>query len=94
MKKFLNIVLVASVLTFGSTCAFAKKTANDVDIVVKKDKEVVIVKPEKVKLNAKNEIKKQKSHAKTKAKSSQEAEGMYETKFPAINSRISYADMN
>ncbi|MBR6723630.1 TolC family protein [bacterium] len=93
MKKILNIILVASVLVVGSNCAFAKKT-NDIDLVAKKEKEVVIVKPEKVKVNTKKEIKKQKSNAKNKAKSSQEAKGMYETKFPAINSRISYTDMN
>ncbi len=29
-----------------------------------------------------------------KATSSKEAEGMYETKFPIINSQIEYADMN
>ena len=93
MKKILNIILVASVLVVGSNCAFAKKT-NDIDLVAKKEKEVVIVKPEKVKVNTKKEIKKQKSNAKNKAKSSQEAKGMYETNFPAINSRISYTDMN
>ncbi|MBQ8669030.1 TolC family protein [bacterium] len=93
MKKILNIILVASVLLVGSTCAMAKKTA-ETDLVAKKDKDVVIVKPEKVKVNHKKEAKKQKSNAKTKAKSSQEAEGMYETKFPAINSRIQYSDMN
>ena len=93
MKKILNIILVASVLVVGTNCALAKKSS-EVDAVAKKEKEVVIVKPEKVKVNAKKEIKKQKSNAKTKAKSSKEAEGMYETKFPAINSRISYSDMN
>ena len=93
MKKILNIILVASVLAIGTNCALAKKT-NETDLVAKKEKGVVIVKPEKVKVNTKKEIKKQKSHATTKAKSSQEAEGMYETKFPAINSRISYSDFN
>ena len=93
MKKILNIILVASVLAIGTNCALAKKN-NETDLVAKKGKEVVIVKPEKVKVNAKKEIKKQKSNAKNKAKSSQEAKGMYETKFPAINSRISYSDMN
>ena len=67
MKKILNIILVASVLVVGTNCAIAKKST-EVDTVVKKEKEVVIVKPEKVKVNAKKEIKKQKSNAKTKAK--------------------------
>lgn len=93
MKKIFNIILVASVLVVGTNCAFAKKTSDET-LLAKKDTEVVIVKPEKEKVNVKNEIKKQKSHAKTKARTSQEAKGMYETKFPAINSGISYADMN
>ena len=57
MKKILNIILVASVLAVGTNCALAKKTA-ETDLVAKKEKEVVIVKPEKVKVNAKKEIKK------------------------------------
>ncbi len=95
MKKVLNIVLIASVLVAGSNFAFAKKSSDSGTIPASKNgKEVVIVKTEKVKPNLKKEIKKQKSHAKTKEKSSKEAEGMYETKFPAITSDIQYSDMN
>ncbi len=61
----------------------------------RKKKEIQIVEPEKnVKVNHKKEIKKLKSNARSKAKSSHEAEGMYETKFPTIDSQISYTDMN
>ena len=42
----------------------------------------------------KREKKKNVENAKSKAKSSKEAEGMYETKFPVINSQIEYSDMN
>lgn len=59
----------------------------------KKDK-VQIIEPENVKVNHKTEIKKLKLNENTKKKSSVEAEGMYETKFPVINSQIEYADMN
>ena len=55
MKKILNIILVASVLVVGTNCALAKKST-EVDAVAKKEKEVVIVKPEKVKVNTKNEL--------------------------------------
>ncbi len=54
---------------------------------------VQIVKPEKKKkTNKKLETKKFKINAKTKEKSSQEAEGMYETKFPVIDSKINFYD--
>lgn len=60
----------------------------------KEKTQVQIVEPDNVKVNKKKEIKKLKSNERTKIKSSQEAEGMYETKFPVIDSKISYADMN
>ena len=59
-----------------------------------KDDKVHIVEPEEVKVNHKKEIKKRIFTEKSKVKSSKEAEGMYETKFPVINSKIEYADMN
>lgn len=52
---------------------------------------VQIVKPEKKKkINQRLENKKNKSNATTKEKSSIEAEGMYETKFPVIDSKINF----
>lgn len=97
MKKVLNTILIASVLSLSANIVFAKKVKNTDEIMLasKKEKEIHIVEPEKnVKVNHKKEIKKLKSNAKTKAKSSHEAEGMYETKFPTIDSQISYTDMN
>ncbi len=95
MKKILNAILIASIITAGGSIAFAKKVKPaDENLVAKKDKEIRIIEPEKeVKVNQKKEIKKLNSNQKTKAKSSKEAEGMYETKFPAINSQISYTDL-
>ncbi len=96
MKKVFNTILIASVLALSSNFAFAKKVnTSDSDLIASKDKEIHIIEPEKeVKVNQKTEIKKLKSNQRTKTKSSQEAEGMYETKFPTINSQIEYADMN
>ncbi|MBD5402523.1 TolC family protein [bacterium] len=97
MKKILNLILIASVLAVGADCTFAKKvkSAENNLVVSKKEKEIKIIETEKeTKVNQKREIKKLKSNAKTKAKSSKEAEGMYETKFPTIDSQISYTDMN
>lgn len=97
MKKVINTILIASVLSLSANFALAKK-AKSVDetmLASKKEKEIQIVEPEKnVKVNHKKEIKKLKSNARSKAKSSHEAEGMYETKFPTIDSQISYTDMN
>lgn len=95
MKKIFNVILIASVLAVGSNFALAKKSANT-DLIAKKNKEVQIVEPEKhdIKVNHKKEIKKLKDKQKTKVNTSKEAEGMYETKFPVINSQIEYADMN
>lgn len=94
MKKIINTLLIASFLTVGTNYAVARKTDNTDELLSSKSKKVQIVEPEKRKVNQKKELKKLKSNARTKAKSSKEAEGMYETKFPAITSQISYADMN
>ena len=112
MKKFLNIALIISIISFGFNTASAKKiniNMPDEEIVnqIKNDKAnvlatqqtnktvepVQIVKPEKKKkLNQKLENKKTKLKATTKEKSSKEAEGMYETKFPVIDSKINFYD--
>ena len=113
MKKIFNVILLASVLSVGSTFVFAKdkSVTPDLDRLAKKetqkaikadklakknaDKDKVhIVEPEEVKVNHKKEIKKRIFAEKSKVKSSKEAEGMYETKFPVINSQIEYADMH
>ncbi len=94
MKKIFNVILIASVLAIGSNCAVAKKVKNiDDSLVAKKDKEIQIVDEKEQKVNHKTEIKRLKSNEKTKATTSKEAEGMYETKFPVIDSKIEYADM-
>ena len=92
MKKLLNILLLASVLGMSANCVLAKKSVNN-DLIAKKEKEIQIVEPDNTKLNEKREIKKLNSNQKSRLKSSKEAEGMYHTKFPAINSGISYEDM-
>lgn len=97
MKKILNTILIASVLSLSANFVLAKKvkSVDETMLAAKKEKEIQIVEPEKnVKVNHKKEIKKLKSNARSKAKSSHEAEGMYETKFPTIDSQISYTDMN
>jgi outer membrane protein TolC len=71
----------------------AKKVKTDTE-KLKKDKTVLIVEPSKERINQRIEIKKLKLKEKSKIKSSQEAEGMYETKFPTIDSNIEYADLN
>lgn len=94
MKKIFNVILIASVLAIGSNFAVAKKVKNiDDSLVAKKDKEIQIVDEKEQKVNHKTEIKRLKSNEKTKATTSKEAEGMYETKFPVIDSKIEYADM-
>jgi len=80
MKKILSLLLICSVIVISPAFAKADK--------------VEIVKNKEVKVNHKREIKKKADNAKTKVKSSKEAEGMYETKFPVINSQIEYTDMN
>ncbi len=95
MKKILNIVLICSVLTISSGACFAKQKSSETANIAKKPEEIHIVKPEKKKkVNKKEEHKKNLENAKTQKESSKEAEGMYETKFPVINSKIEYSDMN
>lgn len=94
MKKILNVILICSIFTLSTTPSFAKGWFKK-DKTEKETKEKVeIVKPEKEKTNLKHEIKKIKYNAKSQQESSKEAEGMYETKFPAINSKIEYSQMN
>ncbi len=94
MKKILNVILICSIFTLSTTPTFAKGWFKK-DKTEKETKEKVeIVKPEKEKTNLKHEIKKIKYNAKSQQESSKEAEGMYETKFPAINSKIEYSQMN
>ncbi len=69
----------------NSKVAFFKK---------KKQKKIQIVEPETKKVNWRHERKKNADNAKTKKETSKEAEGMYESKFPVIDSRIEYTDMN
>lgn len=88
MKKFLNVVLILSIISVGTLnySAYGKSSETD-----KNETKVQIVKPEKKrKVNQKSEAKNQKIKEKNKAKSTKEAQGMYETKFPAINSQIDY----
>lgn len=92
MKRIINVCLICSVLTISSNAVMSKEiTAEN---KTKNSDKVEIVKPETKKVNLKRERKKSADNAKTKAKSSKEAEGMYETKFPVINSQIEYSDMN
>ena len=97
MKKILNLCLICSVFVLTSAPAITTEAAassNAVE-VAKKPEKIEIVKPEKnKKVNKRQERKKNMENAKTKVESSKEAEGMYETKFPAINSKIEYTDMN
>ncbi len=97
MKKILNLCLICSVFVLTSAPAITAEAAassNTVE-VAKKPEKIEIVKSEKnKKVNKRQERKKNIENAKTKVESSKEAEGMYETKFPAINSKIEYTDMN
>lgn len=94
MKKVFNIVLIASVLVLSSNFAMAKKSKNiDNSLVAKKDKEIQIVDEKNQKVNQRTEIKRLQSNEKTRVKTSKEAEGMYETKFPTIDSNIQYNDI-
>ena len=96
MKKILNLVLICSVLTISSASVLAKDKAEQANVnIAKKPEEIQIVKPDKKKkFNKREERRKNAENAKSKKESSKEAEGMYETKFPVINSQIEYADMN
>ena len=97
MKKILNLCLICSVLAITAVPGLSAEAdiASKPVEVAKKPEKIEIVKPEKnKKVNKRTERKKNIENAKTKVESSKEAEGMYETKFPAINSKIEYTDMN
>ncbi len=96
MKKIVNLFLICSVLAISSSSVLAKEVqAVSQTNIAKKNDEIHIVAPEKKKkVNKRQERKKSILNAKSKKESSKEAEGMYETKFPVINSKIEYADMN
>lgn len=96
MKKVIKLLLICSVLTLTSNVSIAKNNKADAEKnIAKKPDTIQIVKPEKAKkVNKRLEKKKNAENAKTKHETSKEAEGMYETKFPVINSKIEYADMN
>ena len=93
MKKVLNILLICSLLSVTSIQVFAKgKLAKKEK--VKKSEQIQIVKPEKEKVNKRQERKKNLNKEQVQKESSKEAKGMYETKFPEISSGIEYAEMN
>ncbi len=71
-----------------------KKTKAKKEKIGKKDSKtnIQIIKPEKTKkINFKKELKKNTQNTQTKQETSIEAQGMYETKFPAIKSQIEYS---
>ena len=86
MKKILNIALLITIISTHSAFAI------DETKIAKKNEPVQIVKPEKTKVSKKTEIKRLKSKQKTQKQTSEEAEKMYETKFPVIDSKINYND--
>lgn len=92
MKKVLNLFLICSLLSLSGNLAFAKKVSKKAK--TEQSQQIQIVKPIKTKVNPSREKKKFADAEKSKARSSREAEGMYETKFPVINSHIEYSDMN
>ncbi len=92
MKKILNLVLICSLMTVSTNVAFSKSAKSSEKTT--KVETVQIVKPTKNKVSNKAEKKKSADVAKTKKESSKEAEGMYESKFPTINSKIEYSQMN
>ncbi len=66
-----------------------KKTDIKIEKKNKKEKEIKIIEPEKEKkVNYKKEQKKQTNNKQAKTQSSKEAEGMYETKFPKVDSVV------
>ena len=95
MKKFINIALIYTLIfNLGNYALAAEVPLNK---IAKKDKDekIHIVEPEKTKkINLKRQKKQNIENAKTKQETSKEAEGMYETKFPTINSKIEYTDMS
>lgn len=93
MKKISSLFLICSIVGAFANPVFADVDAQDK--IAKKEEKVQIVKPEKPKkVNSRHERRKKADNAKTKAESSKEAEGMYETKFPVINSKIEYSEIN
>ncbi len=95
MKKILNILLALSIIALNAGISAAMTVSDENNKIAIKDETVQIVKPEKIKkVNKKQEAKKQKLRNKTKASSSKEAEGMYETKFPVIDSDIDFNDVS
>ncbi len=92
MKKILNLVLICSLMTVSTNVAFSKSAKSSEKTT--KVESVQIVKPTKNKVSNKAEKKKSADVAKTKKESSKEAEGMYESKFPTINSKIEYSQMD
>ena len=90
MKKVLNILLICSIFSLSSGMVFAWPKKDKVE----KEEKIEIVKPEKTKVNKRLERKKTKNNERVKRESSKEAKGMYETKFPEINSQIEYTQMN
>ena len=95
MKRIINIALVSTIMfNLGNWAVAADVPLNK---IAKKDKDekIHIVETEKTKkINLKRQKKQNIENAKTKQETSKEAEGMYETKFPTINSKIEYTDMN
>ncbi len=91
MKKILNIAIILSITLVSANAAYAK----DQTKLAKADEPIHIVKPQKTKKESlKKQIKRLNFTSKNKAKDSKEAEGMYETKFPVIDSKINYNDVN
>lgn len=94
MKKMIKVLLIAAIIGLSTGISDAKKAADNNEKGAVKDNSVQIIKPEKSKkVNKKQEAKNQKLRNKTKANSSKEAEGMYETKFPVIESDINLIDI-
>lgn len=79
-------------MTISTNVAFSKSAKSSENAT--KVENVQIVKPTKNKVSNKAEKKKNADVAKTKKESSKEAEGMYESKFPIINSKIEYSQMD
>lgn len=104
MKKILNIILILTIINITtSQSVLGKKVKNLTseqttvqqtkknETIASNNGQIQIVKPEKkTKVNNKTEIKRLNFKSKSKLKSSKEAEGMYETKFPVIDSKINY----
>ena len=84
MKKILNILLICSLLGVSQTSVIAKNKKEK----VKNSDKIEIVKPEKQKVNKRQERKKNASVQRAQKSTSKEANVMYETKFPAITSQI------